>query len=165
MKVRKLENKDAVTMLEWMHEEDIIKYLHTDFMHKTLEDCFEFIKTSSDESDNIHYAIVDDMDNYMGTVSLKNVSNDSAEFAIVLHSKAIGKGYSRFAIHKIIEIAKKKFKLKEVYWCVDKNNQRAIRFYEKNGYNKVDVKFIDKYVKNVYDKEKIYDMIWYLVLL
>lgn len=25
MKVRKLENKDAVTMLEWMHEEDIIK--------------------------------------------------------------------------------------------------------------------------------------------
>ena len=76
-------------------------------MHKTLEDCFEFIKTSSDESDNIHYAIVDDMDNYMGTVSLKNVSNDNAEFAIVLHSKAIGKGKSpshRIRSRKIIFI-------------------------------------------------------------
>ena len=46
MKLRKLELKDASQMLEWMHDEDVIKNLQADFLSKTLKDCQEFIVSS-----------------------------------------------------------------------------------------------------------------------
>ena len=72
----------------------------------------------------------------MGTVSLKHVVNNTAEFAIVLHPNAIGLGYARFAIRKILSIGFNKLNLKEVYWNVLKSNLRAIKCYDKNGYKR-----------------------------
>ena len=70
----------------------------------------------------------------MGTVSLKNIEDDEAEFAIAIRSCAMGKGYSKYAMEKCIQYAFQNMKLKKVYWYVSMNNMRAIRFYEKNGY-------------------------------
>ena len=36
MKLRKLEAKDAPFMLEWMHDEDVVRYMRRDFMSMTL---------------------------------------------------------------------------------------------------------------------------------
>ena len=35
MKLRKLKIKDALLMLEWMHDESVTMYLKTDFRNKT----------------------------------------------------------------------------------------------------------------------------------
>lgn len=136
MNLRKLELKDAPLMLEWMHDEDVTEYMNKDFTHMTLEDCRKFIAQSQIDSPSIHRAIADDNDVYMGTVSLKNVNLDrkEAEFAIIVRKEAMSKGFAEFGMKEIITLGFTEFYLDNIYWNVLKDNVRAIRFYEKNGY-------------------------------
>ena len=136
MKLRALKIEDANRMLEWMHNDDIVSNLGKNFKSYTLHDCKDFISHSQTDNSNLHLAITDDTDNYMGTVSLKHIVDNTAEFAIVLHSNAIGLGYARFAIRKILLIGFNKLNLKEIYWNVLKSNIRAIKCYDKNGYKR-----------------------------
>ena len=73
MKIRPLLPKDAPLMLEWMHDPDVVKFMHADFASKTLTDCERFIQAAKSSAENLHYAVVNDEDEYMGTVSLKTV--------------------------------------------------------------------------------------------
>ena len=142
MRLRKLELKDAPLMLEWMHDETVVKDMQADFSSKTLEDCNHFILSSKDTRKKLHLAIVDENDEYMGTVSLKNIEEDKAEFAITVRKNAMGKGYSRFGMREIIKIGLEDMNLSSIYWYVDKNNQRAIKFYDKNGYQRISPEII-----------------------
>ena len=74
MYLRKLQLKDAPLMLEWMHDDSVVKELQANFAEKTIEDCNQFILAAEDQTHNIHLAIADDYDEYMGTVSLKNIN-------------------------------------------------------------------------------------------
>lgn len=159
MRLRKLKIKDAKFMLEWMHDPSVVKYLQTDFLAKTIEDCINFISSSQDTTQNIHLAIVDDKDEYMGTVSLKNITKD-AEFAITIRNIAMGKGYSKFGMKEIIRIGLQELNLTSVYWCVSPVNVRAVRFYDKNGYKKIDIK--GKSVMG-YTQEQMDNYLWYEV--
>lgn len=136
MKLRKLETKDAARMLKWMHDETVTRHLNTDFYLKTLEDCYQFIADSWQDSFNLHLAIVDINDIYMGTVSLKNKFGSSAEFGISICADAMGKGYAKYAMERILQIGFEEERLDMVYWCVSLDNKRAIRFYDKNGYQR-----------------------------
>ena len=136
MKLRALKLEDANRMLEWMHNDDIVSNLGKNFKSYTVQDCEYFIIHSQTDNSNLNLAITDDKDNYMGTVSLKHIIDNTAEFAIVLHPKAIGLGFARFAIHNILSIGFNKLNLKEIYWNVLKSNIRAIKCYDKNGYER-----------------------------
>lgn len=141
MKLRKLEEKDAPLMLEWMHDENVLVGLQREkFIHKTMEDCIEFINCSKYDKDNVHLAIVDEKDVYMGTVSLKNINfrRHDAEFAITVRSCAMGKGFSKYGMQEIIKYAFEYLNLKNVYWNVLANNHKAISFYNKLGYNQIE---------------------------
>ena len=72
MRLRHLLPKDAHLMLEWMHDEGTARFFRESFAVKTINDCMTFIDAAQDEKHSIHLAIVDDWDEYMGTVSLKN---------------------------------------------------------------------------------------------
>lgn len=61
-------------MLEWMHDPSVAGSLRADFASKTLRDCKDFIATTWEAGKNLHLAIVDDNDIYMGTVSLKHIT-------------------------------------------------------------------------------------------
>lgn len=150
MRIRKLDIKDAPLMLEWMHDDDVVRYLKADFKNKSIDDCERFIKFANDSDENKHYAIVDETDEYVGTVSLKHISADSAEFGITIRKHAMGKGYAGFAMAQIIEIAKE-LGLKKIYWCVKPSNLRAIRFYTKHGYSMIQVPYE---VKGYSEQEK-----------
>ena len=80
---------------------------------------------------------------YMGTVSLKHINNVNAEFAISIRRTAMGKGYARYAMMSILKMAGNYYGLDYVYWCVNPDNKRAIRFYEKNGYARTNHTEID----------------------
>lgn len=136
MRIRTLKEEDAKWMLEWMHDADLVQNLFTDFANKKISDCKEFISKSSADSDSLHLAIVDENDIYMGTVSLKHIDLHigNAEFAITVRRKAMGKGYSLYGMNEILKLAQDNLKLQTIYWCVSKNNIRAIRFYDKNGF-------------------------------
>ena len=130
MNLRKLELKDAPLMLEWMHDPDVVQNMQADFAHKTLSDCENFIRVSHTDDKNLHLAVVDDNNTYMGTVSLKNIENDAAEFAITVRKNAMGKGFSKYAMSEIIRIGLEELNLKSIYWCVSPENKRAVKFYD-----------------------------------
>ena len=134
MKLRRLELKDARFMLEWMHDKSVVEDLRTNFLTKTIEDCENFIKNSWSDKDNWNVAIVDEEDVYMGTVSLKNIKETSAEFGITIRACAMRKGYSIWAMKEIFRIGFEERKLKQIYWCVSPDNKRAVRFYDKNRF-------------------------------
>lgn len=160
MRLRKLKTKDAPFMLSWMHDPSITKYMQKDFAAKTLNDCKKFIASTQDDSTNLHLAIVNDDDIYMGTVSLKHITKSDAEFAITVSKEAMGKGYSKYGMHEIIQIGLKIIGLKNIYWCVSPENKRAIRFYDKNGYQRIEGN-LPPQINKEYSLQQTGNYIWY----
>jgi len=161
MKLRALALEDAPFMLEWMHDIDVVEKMDTDFATKTLYDCENFIRQSWKTKDiNLHLAVVDEKNIYQGTVSLKHIDylRKNAEFAIVMRKCAMGKGISNFAMQKILSIGKNKFGLREIYWCVRSDNIRAVHFYDKNNYRRMDV--IPEEILSLYHDKS--DLFWYI---
>lgn len=151
IKLRKLKHSDALRMLEWMHDPEVVDKLRADFYSKTLKDCYAFIDNSRDAK-NLHLAISDDNDSYLGTVSLKNMSNDSAEFAIAICRDVMGTGCAIAAMRKILDMGFSEYGLHNIYWCVARDNKRAIRFYDKNGFKRIDTHVIGD-IKGYTDKQ------------
>ena len=159
MYLRELRIEDAPLMLAWMHDESVVGKLRGNFASKTIDDCRAFIENSITD-ENIHLAIASDTDEYMGTVSLKNIEDGSAEFAITVRKEAMSKGYSWFGMETIIDKAFNELNLESVYWCVSRENERAVRFYDKHNFHEIiyiPEKVLDRY-------EGIENLKWYSVL-
>ena len=131
IRLRKLEEKDAPFMLEWMHDPTINCYFRFDASEMTLERCMDFIRNPDG---NIHFSIVSDDDEYLGTVSLKNVTEKDAEYAISTRKKAHGTGTAMRATKQILDYAFSELNLERVYLNVLTENKRANSFYKKAGF-------------------------------
>lgn len=155
--------RDAKYILEWMHDESVVQHLSRNFATKTIEDCEKFIMDSWETDNNLHLAIVDDEDTYMGTVSLKHIDRElqMAEFAITIRKTAMGRGISAYGMKEILRIGFEELQLKEIVWCVSPNNERAKRFYDKNGY--IRQENIPEIYKTYYTEEQMKTLIWYSV--
>ncbi len=155
VRLRKLEAKDAPFMLEWMHDPTINCFFRFDASDMTLDKCIDFINVSDG---NVHFAIVDDNDEYLGTVSLKNITEKDAEYAISTRKKAHGTGAALRATEMILKYAFSELKLARVYLNVLVDNKRANAFYKKAG-------FMFWYAeKNVIDiKGETKDLNWYYI--
>lgn len=161
MNLRNLEIKDVKWMLEWMHDPTVVEFMNANFAEKTLEDCQKFIQYSNSQNEDVNLAIVDEKDEYMGTVSLKHidVEEKNAEFAITVRSIAMGKGFSKFGMQEILKLGKEKYQLEKIIWCVSKENSRAIRFYDKCGYERIE-KIPDNILKH-YPENMLPNLLWY----
>ncbi len=162
MRLRDLELKDAPLMLEWMHDESVVEKLRGNFREKTIGDCENFINASRNKEKDIHLAIVNDENEYMGTVSLKSIdrANNSAEFAITVRKAAMGRGYSWYGMEEIIRLAFEEYGLESVYWCVSRENDRAVRFYDKHNFHEaldIPASILSRYMG-------MKDLKWYSVL-
>ncbi len=141
VKLRELKEKDAPLMLEWMCDPDIQKGLKKNLLNSKLEDALKFIIQSPIPKNiitgsNIHYAIADYNDEYLGTISLKNVDidNKSAEYAIIVRKELHGTGVSYEATDLLLDKAFTEFGFHRVYLSVYSNNEAAIKLYERCGF-------------------------------
>ncbi len=159
MRLRMLQAKDAPFMLEWMHDMSVVGALKADFTKKTLADCEAFIREAQNTGKNLHLAVVNDEDEYKGTVSLKHIDGAGAEFAIAMRKAAMGAGYSKYAMREILKIAFERLELNRVFWCVSHKNERAIRFYDKNGYQRIDGKSLEPC--EGYTEDEMQNYLWY----
>lgn len=133
--IRRLEKKDVEGMLGWMCDSEVNCFFQFDFASMTRERALEFVENSfTDETQ--HFAIVDDGDHYLGTISLKNISkrDRNAEYAIVTRKEAWGGGAAREATKEIIRYAFEELGLHRVYLNVLEENVRANQFYVKCGF-------------------------------
>lgn len=136
MKLRELKEKDAPLMLEWMHDDEINKNFRFNAKDQTIETAKVFIKNANEDTANKHFAVVDENDEYLGTISLKNIDHDNlkAEYAVCFRKKAQGTGAAQWATQAILEYGFKTLHLNRIYLNVLSENKRAIRFYEKMGF-------------------------------
>lgn len=139
--LRNLEAKDASFMLEWMHDPQIQKCFQKNMMGMSLEDAEKFCRRSADnqlteENRDLHYAIVDESDEYFGTISLKNIDlvSMSAEYAISTRKCIQGTGAAGEATKLLLIKGFRELGLHRIYLNVLSDNARAVRFYEKCGF-------------------------------
>lgn len=162
--IRKLELKDLHHMYEWMHDENVTKNLQADFASFTFEKIENFIKSAMEQnkdSENIHYAIVDENDEYMGTISLKNINkkDKNAEYAIVTRSVAHGKGYAAKATKDILKMGFEEFGLEKIYLYVSVKNVCANKFYKKCNFVEEGI-----FRKHIMIAGELEDIKWYSIL-
>ena len=134
--IRRLKEKDVFAMLEWMHDEKVARNFRFDFSSMNKEKALNFIQNSFSE-ENQHFAIVDAADNYLGTISLKNISrtDNNAEYAIVMSRNSWGNGFAQKATEEILNYAFRTLHLHKVYLNVLAENIRANKFYKKCGFS------------------------------
>lgn len=136
-RLRPLEEKDAARMTEMMHDAVTIRYLQIGGADYTEDTALRFIRSTVDESVNLHRAVVNLNDEYQGTISLKNIDLEKkeAEYAISMHPDAQGKGAAKAATAEILNIAFNELHLNRVYLNVLAENLRANKFYKKVGFS------------------------------
>lgn len=158
MILRKLAIRDSRKMLEWMMDPIISQSFRFDTTNIQIEQVIEFIEKSLIDNRNLHLAIADDNDEYLGTISLKNINleNYNAEYAIALRKKAIGTNIAQKATDTILYIAFFEIGLHKVYLNVLSENTRAIRFYEKYGFT-----FEGEFMSHLKINGEYKDLKWY----
>ena len=139
--LREIKEKDAPLMLEWMHDPDVQKGFKKNMLAMTLDDAKQFCRNATipdklTDGANLHFAIVDHDDEYLGTISLKNIdlNNGSAEYAVTTRKVAQGKGVAYAATGLLLRKAFKEYGLHRVYLNVLSNNAVAMRLYERCGF-------------------------------
>ena len=132
--MRHLELKDAKRMMICLNDKEVTRFMKIGERDFSIEDCKNYIKNCEKNKDTMHFAITDENDNWIGTVSLKNISNKEAEYAIILSKTAHGKGYSQKSTKEILNFAFNNLNLNKVYLYVSTTNIRANKFYLKFGW-------------------------------
>lgn len=160
IRLRQLQIKDAPLMLEWMHDDMNKEIFQANFVAMKLEDVESFIEKSFTE-ENHNFAIVDESDEYLGTITLKNINvkNNNAEYAISMRKVARGKGVADAATKLILRYAFEELLLERVYLCVQDNNGRARGFYEKFGFA-----YEGAFRKHIRNHLSYHDLLWYGIL-
>lgn len=158
--LRKLMNKDIPYMIEWMHDTDTRVFFQKNFLNTSEEDVKEFIACSF-TNENRHFAIVDeDMDEYLGTISLKNIDyvNKNAEYAIATRKVSRGKGINYAATEFLMRYAFEELKLHKIYLNVLETNEKAISLYRKIGFI-----YEGKFREHVIINNQYINLLWYSI--
>ncbi len=139
MILRLLKEKDAAGMLDWMHDPKVNQFFRFDAKSMTEEKVKDFIKQSlidAEQKKSFNFAITDDNDEYLGTISLKNIdwAAKTAEYAISMRKTAQGKGLATAATNELLQYAFEELGLNRVFLNVLYDNDKAIHLYEKCGF-------------------------------
>ena len=156
--LRKLDNKDIPFIIEWMKDKEVTNHLQADFEKLANEETQkDFIKNSYTEK-NKNFAIVDEFDEYLGSISLKNIDLEKkeAEYAICLRKSSQGKNVAFQATNQILMFAFQTLNLENIYLYVLSENLRANGFYNKFGFN-----YNTKEKSSLNIKGKMCDINWY----
>lgn len=162
--IRIVQQKDAMGMYEWMHDMDIMQSFRFDGMNMTREDINQFIECAKEDAKkgkNYHFAFVDENDEYWGTVSLKNIDMiaKNAEYAVCFRKKAHGTGMAAQATGEILDYAFYNLGLDRVYLNVLSENIRAVKLYEKLGFQ-----YEGEWRNHIYHQGKVKALRWYGML-
>ena len=163
MQWRNLDKTDARPMLDWLSDEAVTAGLSGSYTTATLQDAEAFLCQAREAAAEVHKAIVTDEGEYVGMVSLRHINEpeETAELAIVVRSEFFGRGYAWFGVVSMLKYAFEQLDMHIVYWCIKPENQRAIHFFEKHGFNSPDSD-IPAIIKQRHCSEN--DPVWFVAI-
>jgi len=123
--VRELRNHEIVR--KWMYSDSII----------SPEQHAHFINQLKDDDNNLYWLVQNKDEEYIGVIYLNNLDfqNKNAYLGIYSNPKSILKNKGRLLLEGLKEIAFNKMKLHSLKLEVMDNNEKAINFYKKSGFN------------------------------
>lgn len=158
--IRRLLEKDAENMLQCLLDDVAMQFMKLSESRQSIEKCRLFIANSFTEK-NQHFAIANEHDEWVGTISLKNIDHEvgAAEYAIITARDVHGKGIAFSATQELLNYAFQKLGLNRIYLNVIQDNIRANKFYVKCGFE-----FEGCFRQAIRVGEKIFDLNWYAIL-
>ena len=150
--LRVIEKDDEYILKGWASDEEVCKFTPTVFPNRQL-----FIKNGlkgvySDKSSiNLLIQIEDDVP--IGICSLYNIDfvNSTAEISVTIYAKNCwGRGYGFDALKTITEYGLYEINLHTIYANIIEDNERAIKCFEKAGYEKEGILFERLYKDGCY---------------
>ncbi len=161
IRLRRLKTEDAIGMLEWINDIEINQFFTFAYRKFDMASVLQFINEANKTEVNHHYAVVDEEDIYLGTISLKNVDhiNRHAEYAIAMRKSMQGQGNGETASRMILDVAKYELKLHKVYLNVLTHNTVAIHLYEKIGFKQKGI-----YEDHVLKQDGYHDLFYYEII-
>lgn len=135
-RLRSIEREDIPRFVEWLNDPEVTYYLGRVPLLSRAEEERWFEETVKDERHRI-LAIETKESMHIGNIGLHNIDekNSHAELGIVIGDKNLwDKGYGTDAVRTMLRYAFEEMNLHRVFLRVFDFNQRAIRCYEKCGF-------------------------------
>lgn len=141
--LKKLNNKNiSGDYIKWMNDYDVVKYTEQRFKKNSFRDIKKFILQKNKSKIDYLYGIFFKEKNslvHIGNIKLGPINKNhmTADVSYIIGKKIFWKkGIASFALRKIIEIARKKFKLKKLIAGCYENNFGSIKVLKKNHFKK-----------------------------
>ena len=137
LELQPITSDDTDDILKWRNNENVKKYF-IDQREVRREDHIRWLKEKS-ETGRVVQFIISQNERHVGTVFLKNIDyqHRKAEYGIFIGEEDItGKGIGTAVAKRMTEYAFKELKLHKLYLRVLEDNIRAVRCYEKAGFQK-----------------------------
>ena len=149
--IRPLQEQDAYTSVQWRNDPEVFKYTGNTYEHIiTIESERGWIRRVIANSNDYRCAILVD-GVYVGNIYLTDIDGETAEYHIFIGNKDYwGKGVAKQASFLILDYAFAVLNLKSVHLSVRKENDVAVKLYEKLGFcaEKEDEKWLYMSIKN-----------------
>ena len=141
--LKKLSQKDANTeYLKWLNDNEVTKFTEQRFKKHSLSEIKNFIKEKNISKVEFLFGIfiVDkSVKTHVGNIKLGPINrfHQSAEISYLIGNKKFwGKGLGTEAVKMIIQVAKRKFKLKKLTAGCYSNNYGSIKVLKRNSFKK-----------------------------
>jgi RimJ/RimL family protein N-acetyltransferase len=138
IRLRTLESADLCRMVTWTLDEEVNRFLESDYP-TSVEECNAWLQEVRSNRLAQHFAITTLDDQLIGDIELDHISwrGGDAELRVRIGEKELwDKGYGTDAVLTLINYAFDKMSLRRIYLRVYSSNARAIRCYEKAGFHK-----------------------------
>ena len=129
---------DQVTesYVNWFSNKEIVQYSVNQYKKFSFEGQCSYVESCLKNNDLDLYGIFDDT-LHIGNITINNLTtvHRRAELTYVVgDTRYWGEGVASFAVSKMIEFGKSKYKLNKLYASVAGANSRSKRVLEKNGF-------------------------------
>lgn len=135
IKVRRLKREDVDRMLLWGKHESP-EFLHYNFPELSEEERDLWYKMKTGDFGKRCFAIEDMEENLVGYISLRNIKffRRQSELGIVFDPNKMSKGYGTDGLYKFLDIYFNNLGMRRLILKVAKFNKRALRCYQKCGF-------------------------------
>ncbi len=122
--------------VDWYSNKKVIQYSDNQYKKFNLEEQCSYVESCLQNDDVNLYGIFDN-NTHIGNILISGLisQHKKAELTYVIgETNYWGKGVASFAVSKMVELAKKKFKLNKLYAGIASSNLGSGKVLEKNGF-------------------------------